>query len=40
VFFSRTSCPLCRIDHAWFARDAWVHEPSIRVRRGGAASAG
>ncbi|WGR91498.1 MULTISPECIES: hypothetical protein [unclassified Bradyrhizobium] len=33
VFFSRTPCPFCRTDHAWFARDAWVAEPSIRVRR-------
>jgi hypothetical protein len=33
VFFSRTPCPICRIDHAWFAREAWVREPSIRVRR-------
>ena len=38
VFFSRTSCPLCRTDHAWFAREAWVHEPSIRVRRRGTAA--
>ena len=33
VFFSRTRCPICRTDHAWFAREAWVDEPSIRVRR-------
>jgi hypothetical protein len=33
VFFSRTRCPLCHADHAWFAREAWVVEPSIRVRR-------
>jgi hypothetical protein len=32
VFFSRTHCPICRADHAWFAREAWVDEPSIRVR--------
>ncbi|QIG93070.1 MULTISPECIES: hypothetical protein [unclassified Bradyrhizobium] len=38
VFFSRTNCPFCRTDHAWFARDAWVDEPSIRVRRRGAGS--
>jgi hypothetical protein len=30
VFFSRTRCPICRADHAWFAREAWVDEPSIR----------
>jgi hypothetical protein len=44
VFFSRTLCPLCRIQHEWFARDAWVgekprHEPDrLRLRfaaRGG-----
>jgi hypothetical protein len=28
VFFSRTRCPVCRTDHAWFAREAWVHEPA------------
>lgn len=33
VFFSRTRCPICRADHAWFAREAWVDEPSIRIRR-------
>ena len=38
VFFSRTLCPFCRTDHAWFARDAWVDEPSIRMR--GRRSAG
>ena len=29
VFFSRTRCPICRTDHAWFAREAWVDEPGI-----------
>ena len=24
VFFSRTYCPLCRMTHEWFAKDAWV----------------
>ena len=24
VFFSRTFCPLCRLMHEWFAKDAWV----------------
>jgi endogenous inhibitor of DNA gyrase (YacG/DUF329 family) len=28
VFFGRTRCPICRTDHAWFAREAWVGEPS------------
>jgi len=31
VFFSRTRCPICRTDHAWFAREAWVEEPGIRI---------
>jgi hypothetical protein len=31
VFFARTRCPLCRADHAWFAREAWVDEPSRQV---------
>jgi len=31
VFFSRTRCPICRTDHAWFAREAWVDEPRIRT---------
>jgi hypothetical protein len=38
VFFSRTRCPFCRADHAWFAREAWVDEPSIRIRRRSASS--
>lgn len=32
VFFSRTRCVICRTDHAWFAREAWVDESSIRVQ--------
>jgi hypothetical protein len=24
VFFSRTFCPICRSDHQWFAKEAWV----------------
>ncbi|AWL97270.1 MULTISPECIES: hypothetical protein [Bradyrhizobium] len=31
VFFSRTRCPICRTDHAWFAREAWVDEPATRT---------
>jgi hypothetical protein len=38
VFFARTRCPICRADHAWFAREAWVREPSIRVRHRSAGS--
>jgi hypothetical protein len=24
VFFSRVYCPFCRVEHEWFAKDAWV----------------
>jgi len=27
VFFGGTFCPICRTDHQWFAKDAWVCEP-------------
>jgi len=27
VFFSRTWCHLCEVNHEWFAREAWVREP-------------
>jgi hypothetical protein len=33
VFFSRTHCPVCRTDHAWFAREAWVREPAAQPKR-------
>jgi hypothetical protein len=26
VFFARSYCPLCRTEHEWFAKDAWVRE--------------
>jgi hypothetical protein len=26
VFFARTLCPVCRVNHEWFAADAWVEE--------------
>jgi len=40
VFFSRTRCPVCQADHAWFAREAWVYEAGARTqRRLGAAPA-
>jgi len=35
VFFGRTRCPICSVDHAWFAQEAWVDEPTLRVRRRG-----
>jgi hypothetical protein len=28
VFFARTYCSLCRANHEWFAREAWLCEPS------------
>lgn len=24
VFFARTYCPVCRTEHEWFAKEAWV----------------
>src|SRR3984893_5132776 len=33
VFFARTHCPICHIDHAWFAPEAWVDEPNAWARR-------
>lgn len=38
VFFGRTHCPFCHTDHAWFAREAWVHEPGAGAQRGAAGS--
>lgn len=32
VFFGRTFCPICKIDHEWFAKDAWVSEAKQGVR--------
>jgi hypothetical protein len=26
VFFARSYCPICRTEHEWFAKDAWVCE--------------
>lgn len=26
VFFSRTLCPICKINHEWFAMNAWICE--------------
>ena len=28
VFFARTYCQICHANHEWFARDAWVYEPT------------
>jgi hypothetical protein len=38
VFFARTRCPICHTDHAWFAPEAWVDEPSAGARRYSAGS--
>jgi hypothetical protein len=27
VFFARVHCPICRTEHEWFAKEAWVCEP-------------
>ena len=32
VFFGRSYCPACRVEHEWFAGDAWVEE-SARAKR-------
>jgi hypothetical protein len=30
VFFARVYCPICRIEHEWFAKEAWVRETEPR----------
>ena len=34
VFFARVLCPICRTEHEWFAKEAWLCEaaPARRVR--------
>lgn len=34
VFFARAYCPICRTEHEWFAKEAWVceAEPAARER--------
>ncbi|HZO47390.1 MAG TPA: hypothetical protein VFB68_15950 [Xanthobacteraceae bacterium] len=41
VFFARVYCPLCRTQHEWFAKEAWVCEadPAPRPRHGGLSRA-
>ena len=29
VFFARTYCSICQTNHDWFAKEAWVYEPSV-----------
>ena len=26
VFFARVHCPICRTEHEWFAKEAWVRD--------------
>lgn len=26
VFFAKVHCPICKTEHEWFAKDAWVCE--------------
>jgi hypothetical protein len=41
VFFGRVYCPMCRIHHEWFAKEAWVCEadPAPRPRHSGLSRA-
>ena len=32
VFFARAYCPRCGAHHEWFAREAWVDEPTLESR--------
>jgi hypothetical protein len=32
VFFARVHCPICRTEHEWFAKEAWVCEAEPRAR--------
>ena len=32
VFFARVNCPICRTEHEWFAKDAWVCETEPRAQ--------
>lgn len=36
VFYGNTHCPACRVNHNWFAREAWVEEPVVRTTVGDA----
>jgi len=31
VFFARTFCSICRANHEWFAKEAWLQESSRSV---------
>jgi hypothetical protein len=32
VFMARAHCPICRAEHEWFAKEAWVEEPRNEAR--------
>ena len=32
VFFGRVHCPICRTEHEWFAKEAWVCEAEVSPR--------
>ncbi len=32
VFFHRTQCPHCEVEHEWFAGDAWILESNNESR--------
>jgi hypothetical protein len=36
VFFALAYCPVCRTEHEWFAKEAWVCEPEPRPREAAA----
>jgi hypothetical protein len=40
VFFARVYCPICRTEHEWFAKEAWVCEAEPRRRAGDADRSG
>ena len=37
VFFAQVYCPICRTEHEWFAKDAWVCDAPSLERAMGAA---
>jgi hypothetical protein len=39
VFFARSYCPMCRAEHEWFAKEAWVCEALPAQAQGSQAEA-
>jgi hypothetical protein len=35
VFFARVYCPICRTEHEWFAKEAWVYDAEPHPQRKG-----